>query len=137
MRKKILYKIQIDKEIAMRARQNTGYFILMNDSEKVTKLLLENFKKVKSALKDHETAKLLHLSKWNIRAAPLHSNIIWPNFFSGSFISTLKAYLLNLLVFVLALTFVTPVYFMEFLKKSGVSDTVHTFSKINDTYFSH
>lgn len=50
---------------------------------------------------------------------------MWQNFFAGSFISTLKANLLNLMVFVLALTFVTPVYFMQFLKSSGVSDTMH------------
>jgi hypothetical protein len=84
----------------------------MNDSAKVTQDILLHFKTVKNALKDNKIAQTLKLQNWQIRLAPLHSNIIWPNFFAGSFISTLKANLLNLLVFVLALTFVTPVYFM-------------------------
>lgn len=56
LRKKILYKIQIDKEIVMRSKQNTGYFILMNDSAKMTDTILHHFKTVKNALKDDKTA---------------------------------------------------------------------------------
>lgn len=56
LRKKILYKIQIDKEIVMRSKQNTGYFILMNDSAKMTDTILHHFKTVKNALKDNKTA---------------------------------------------------------------------------------
>lgn len=44
--------------------------------------------------------------------------------------------MLNLLVFILALTFVTPVYLMEFLKKSGVSDTVQWVAEIHQSYVS-
>jgi hypothetical protein len=51
-----LYKIQIDKEIVMRSKQNTGYFILMNDSAKMTDTILHHFKTVKNALKDNKTA---------------------------------------------------------------------------------
>jgi hypothetical protein len=109
----------------MRSKQNTGYCILINDSAKVTNDILKHFKTVKNELKDNEIAKALKLQNWQVKLAPLHSNIVWSNFFAGSFISTLKANLLNLLVFVLALTFVTPVYFMQFLKSSGVSDTMH------------
>lgn len=112
LRKKILYKIQIDKEIVMRSKQNTGYCIMVHDSAKITNEILTHFKTVKNVLKDHPIAHTLKLQNWVVKLAPLHSNIVWPNFFAGSFISTLKAYLLNLLVFVLALTFVTPVYFM-------------------------
>ncbi len=69
--------------------------------------------------------------------APLHSDIIWANFFSQSFITTIKGYLINLLVFTLALTFVTPVYFMEFLKKSGVTDTVEYVSINHGSALAH
>ena len=44
-------------------------------------------------------------------------NLRWPN--------VLYTLATALMVFVLALTFVTPVYFMQFLKSSGVSDTMH------------
>ena len=77
------------------------------------------------------------IKNWTIKHAPLHSNIVWHNFFAGNFITSLKAFLMNLLVITLAITFVTPVYFMEFLKKSGVSDTVHALSKIHDNYLSN
>ena len=67
----------------------------------------------------------------------MHSDIIWSNFFSQSFITTIKGYLINLLVFTLALTFVTPVYFMEFLKKAGVTDTVEYVSLNHSSTLAH
>jgi len=42
--------------------------------------------------------------------------------------------MLNLLVFILALTFVTPVYLMEFLKKSGLPDTLQFMNEMNNSY---
>jgi len=48
--------------------------------------------------------------------------------------TSLKAFLLNLLVIILAMTFVTPVYLMEFLKKSGVSNIIANDSKLKE-YF--
>jgi hypothetical protein len=72
------------------------------------------------------------MNAWKIRIAPLHSNIIWKNFFAESLVTTLKAYLLNILVFTLALTFVTPVYFIKFLKEAGVSETLKSFSLLSD-----
>ena len=72
---------------------------------------------------------MLLVKNWSISLAPLHSNIIWPNFFTTSFITTLKGILLNLLVLALALTFVTPVYLMEFLKKSGFVKQIEDLSK--------
>lgn len=76
------------------------------------------------------------VKNWKVVLAPVHSNIIWPNYFSSTFVTSLKAYLLNLLVFILALTFVTPVYLMEFLKKSGVSDTLREIDMLNQSYLS-
>jgi len=51
-----LYKIQIDKEIVMRSRQNTGYCIIINDSAKVTKDIMDHFKTVKQDLKNNPLA---------------------------------------------------------------------------------
>jgi hypothetical protein len=34
----------MDKEISMRYKQNTGYFMIMNDSLKVTNMIRDNFK---------------------------------------------------------------------------------------------
>jgi hypothetical protein len=83
---------------------------------------------------EHALAKPLRIKDWEITNAPLHSDIIWQNFFSNSFIQDLKEVMLNLLVFILALTFVTPVYLMEFLKKSGLPDTLQFMNEMNNSY---
>lgn len=97
----------------------------------MTQTILTNFESARKQLVPTELGRALLVKNWKIVLAPVHSNIIWPNYFSSTFVTTLKAYLLNLLVFILALTFVTPVYLMEFLKKSGVSDTLREIDMLN------
>jgi len=67
-------------------------------------------------------AKKLHMDQWIVEYAPIHQNIIWDNFFSTSFVNRLKSFLINLLVFVLALTFVTPVYLIQMFGKQATFD---------------
>lgn len=95
------------------------------DSLKLTQAIFNQRSKIKSKLaKESETARNLKIKAWKVSMGPVHSNILWGNYFDTSFITTLKSALLNLLIIVLAVTFISPVYFMEFFERTGVSEQI-------------
>jgi hypothetical protein len=55
----------------------------------------------------------LSLKNWTVEDAPIHSNIIWENFFAGGIAVSLKGFVINLLIFVLALTLAAPIFIIE------------------------
>lgn len=50
----------------------------------------------------------LNVQNWVIEKAPMHSNIIWENFFIPRERTVLSSIVINLLVFILAMTLITP-----------------------------
>ena len=64
----------------------------------------------------------LDMQNWKVDLGPLHSNIIWESFFDVNFTNTLRAFLINLLVFVLALTFCAPVFLIQMFGQQAKFD---------------
>jgi hypothetical protein len=70
-----------------------------------------------------------------LKQTPLASNVIWKDYFkSDTVISRIIAFFLNLLLLVLALTFVTPLYFMEAMSRAGVEEYVKELANLGREY---
>ena len=57
------------------------------------------------------------MNRWKVSLAPIHSDIIWENFFDNKATTKCKAFLINFIVFTLVIFVVTPVFTMEILVK--------------------
>jgi uncharacterized membrane protein YwzB len=68
----------------------------------------------------------------SLEPAPLHSDIEWDNFFKHGFARKVKTWILNLIVFLIAILIVSPPFFLDFLNKSGVKGLIEHIQVAHD-----
>jgi len=60
------------------------------------------------------------MNNWVLEDAPLHSNIVWENFFTHqSWSVKIKTFMINFLVFLLAASIASPYYFIQQIYNVG------------------
>jgi hypothetical protein len=97
---------------------NCGYaFVTFASNLQVKRLIYKNdFEKlVNEKLTEQEIAES-EIKHWKIMMAPDMSDIIWDNMMSDDTVSSIKSWILLIILFVVCVIFITPSFFIDHLK---------------------
>jgi len=135
LRKQTNLKKQLQREINTELESNSGSAVIMNNTETMAKIFIENFDQVKSKVLGHvcdgcpedcelkracKYGKELKIEKWDIQYAKMPSNIIWENQYNdtSSFLTMIRTGIINLIVLLICIFIATPTALLESFQKA-------------------
>ncbi len=99
-------------------RENCGYAFVSFVSNLQVKRLTDStvFEKLVNEKLTSDQINKSQIKRWKIKMAPVMSDILWDNMMSDDTVSSVKSWILLIILFVVCVIFITPTFLVDHLK---------------------
>ncbi len=110
-----------------RLKSNCGYGFVSFSSNLQVKRIKNEFKELVKERLPEDFINREEIKKWKVKKAPVASDILWENMMNDESISTIKSWILAIILFIMCAVIITPTFLIDNLKK-----IIESFQKVED-----